>query len=166
MAEEIEEGQYGAVITEDKDTHGYYLVAWVSGAYALQEETDEYQEGELVADATYFNPVGAARNWYTPSTVTTLVRVQHVVAADVDLLKETESTVKLPSTCNREQAREKGAMRITDTSHETILDEINRRDSLDYIEHGADDTDCEEGEEDSEQEESSGEGSVNDNDVL
>ena len=175
MAEEIEEGQYGAVITEDEDTHGYYLVAWASGAYTLQEETDEYQEGELVAEATYFNPVGAARNWYTPSTLTTLVRVQHVVAADVNLLSERESTVKLPSSCNREQAREKGAMRITDTSHEIILDEINRRDSLDYVEHGADDTDresqggdeaSEEGKEDSEQEESSGEGGVNDDDVL
>ncbi len=57
MADEIEEGHYGAVMTEDKNTHGYY---------ASQEDTDEWMIGELICDGTYLNPVGRARNWYTP----------------------------------------------------------------------------------------------------
>ena len=40
MAEAIEEGNFGAVMTEDKNTHGCYLVCWVAEPYALQEETD------------------------------------------------------------------------------------------------------------------------------
>ena len=53
MAEEIESEGYGAVMTEDEATHGYYLVQWRSEPYALQEKTDEFREGELVCDATY-----------------------------------------------------------------------------------------------------------------
>jgi hypothetical protein len=135
MAEQIECNNYGAVMTEDEATHGYYLVEWTSEPYALQEETDEFREGELVCDATYLDPVGRARNWYTPGTSTgvTLIRIQHVVAGDVKLLSPSP-TVKLPRTCNRQEAIRKKAVRLSDSSHEEILDEINRRDVLNFEE--------------------------------
>jgi hypothetical protein len=66
MAEAIESSGYGAVMTEDKAIHGYYLVQWTSMPYTLQEETDEFKVGEHICDATYLNPVGQARNWYMP----------------------------------------------------------------------------------------------------
>jgi hypothetical protein len=56
-------------MTEDDNTHGYYLVCWVSETYAAKEDTDEWAIGELVCDGTYFNPVGRARNWYTPDNI-------------------------------------------------------------------------------------------------
>ena len=66
MAESVECDRYGAVMTEDKATQGYYsIVWWHSMPYTLQEELDEFQEGKLVCDATYLDPVGQARNWYT-----------------------------------------------------------------------------------------------------
>ncbi len=46
MAEDIEEGEYGAVMTEDNQTHGCYLVRWASETYATQEDTDEWAIGD------------------------------------------------------------------------------------------------------------------------
>jgi hypothetical protein len=103
MAERIECANYGVVITEDKATHGYYLVEWTSKSYTLQEEMDELQEGELVCDAMYLNPVGWARKWYTPGTGQTIIHIQHVVTGDIRLL-EPSATVKLPRTCNQQEA--------------------------------------------------------------
>jgi hypothetical protein len=87
MAESVECDRYGAVMTEDEATHGYYIVQWTFVPYMLQEATYEFQEGELVCDATYLNPVGRAKNWYTPGTSMgeMLIRIQHVVAGDVEL---------------------------------------------------------------------------------
>jgi hypothetical protein len=100
MAEVIEEGNFGAVMTEDVNTHGYYLVCWESATYTVQEDTDEWAIGELVCDGTcYLNPVGRARNWYTPGDDRVTVQVQHAVAADI-LLEKPSASVKLPSTCN------------------------------------------------------------------
>ena len=51
------------------------------------------------------------------------------------------ATVKLPRTCNRREAINKGALRLSDASHEEILDEINRRDVLNFEEDIGEDTD-------------------------
>ncbi len=120
MAEAIESQGYGAVMTEDKANHGYYIVQWTLVPYMLQEEMNEFQEGELVCDATYCNPVGRARNWYTPGTTNvekTLIRIQTVVVGNLELL-EPSATVKLPRTCNQCEAIKKGALRLSDASHE------------------------------------------------
>ena len=104
---------------------------------------DEFQEGELVCHATYCNPVGRARNWYTPGTTAeenALIRIQTVVVGSLDLLEPSEM-VKLPRTCNRREALKKGALRLSDSSHEKILDEINRRDVLNFEEDIGKDTD-------------------------
>jgi hypothetical protein len=167
MAEEIEDGKYGAVMTEDDNTHGYYLVRWASETYAAQEDTDEWASGELVCDAAYLNPVGRARNWYTPGDDRVTIRVQHVVAAAL-VLEEPSDAVKLPSTCNRKDALSKGAKRLSDDCHLTILDEINRRDILDYEENedssSDDDSSVEQSEEESSDKSlsSDGEGGVSD----
>ena len=104
---------------------------------------DEFQEGELVCDATYCNPVGRARNWYTPGTTAVenaLIRIQTVVVGSLALL-EPSATVKLPRTCNRREAIKKGALQLSDASHKEILDEINRRDVLNFEEDIGSDTD-------------------------
>jgi hypothetical protein len=41
MAEVIEQGNFGVVMTEDINTHGYYLVHWASA--------DEWAIGELTS---------------------------------------------------------------------------------------------------------------------
>ena len=46
--------------------------------------------------------------------------------------------IKLPTTCNRREAIRKNAKRLSDESHEELLDEIDRRDALDYEEGSLD----------------------------
>jgi hypothetical protein len=124
MAKVIEEGNFGAVMTEDtNNTHGYYLVCWEPETYAAQEDTDEWAIGELVCDGTYLNPVGRARNWYIPGDGHVTVRVQHTVAADI-LLEKPSASVKLPSNCNQRDALSKGTRRLSYDSQLTIIDEI------------------------------------------
>jgi hypothetical protein len=92
-------------MTEDKATHRYCIVQWTSMPYTLQEETDEFQEVKLVCDATYLNPIGCTRNWYTPGTgtvETNLIQIQHVVIGDIQLLQPS-AMVKLPQTCNQHE---------------------------------------------------------------
>ena len=95
------------------------------------------------------------------------IRVQHVVAAAL-VLEEPSNAVKLPSNCNRKDALSKGARRLSDDCHLTILDEIHRRDILDYEENddssSDDDSGVDPSEEGSSDEPSSseGEGGVSD----
>jgi hypothetical protein len=153
MAETIKEQNYGAVMTEDDNTNGYYLVRWASEPYASQEVTDEWAIGELVCDGTYLNPVGRARNWYTQGEDSVTLRVQHVVAANLQLEKPSDQ-VRLRSACNRTEALKKGATRLSDDSHMTILDEIDRRDILDYEEDDGSSSDDDSVEEPTEEESS------------
>jgi hypothetical protein len=85
-----------------------------------------------------------------------LVRLNHAV--DGDLKLEVESgTCKLPRTCNIAEARGLGAKRISDLSHERILDEVNRRDALAFEEDFDESDDNDEISEDSESEDDSSE---------
>ena len=106
------------------------LIQWCGLPYTSQEESDEIQAGELVCEATYLNPVERAPYWYTPSDIATVVRLQHVVGADLEM-NQPSPLIKLPSNCKRKDALRKGAMRLSENYHELLLDEINRRDALD-----------------------------------
>jgi hypothetical protein len=73
-AKEIQKGNFGAFMTSDSATDGYYLVQRSSAPYTLQSDSflDKYKpplllrQGELVFDAKYCNKVPRAKNWYTP----------------------------------------------------------------------------------------------------
>ena len=145
MAEAIFENGFGAIMTEDKQAHGYYLVEWCGLPYTLQEDSDEIQAGDLVCEATYLNQVERAPYWYTPSDMTTVVRLQHVVGADLEM-NQPSASIKLPSNCKHKDAVRKGARRLSVYSHELLLDEINRRDALDYEEEDKEESTDEEDE--------------------
>jgi hypothetical protein len=152
MAENIEVGSIGAFQTEDDNADGYYLVQFTSEPYTLQEATllTEYEpplqleEGELVCEATYFEKVPRARFWYTPTEMTTVLRVQQVVATKIELV-EPSPTNPLPNTCKKRDAERLGARKITVSDHDDIIDESSRREQLDYEEDLLEDAD-EEGE--------------------
>ena len=145
MAEAIFENGFGAIMTEDEQDHGYYLVEWCGLPYTLQEDSDEIQAGDLVCEATYLNLVERAPYWYTPSDMTTVVRLQHVVGADLEM-NQPSASIKLPSNCKHKDAVRKGARRLSVYSHELLLDEINRRDALDYEEEDKEESTDEEDE--------------------
>ena len=146
MAEKVQEEFYGAMMTSDTSTKdGYYVVQWTSTPYSLQQDMQlsmynppiYLKAGELVCNARFLNEVPRAKQWYTPSVaeneMNTVVRMQHVVMANMTLNAISETNV-LPRTCNRSKAEELGALRVSDEDHETILDEIFRRENMDFNE--------------------------------
>jgi hypothetical protein len=145
MAERVIDGGVGVFATEDPDADGYYLVKWTTCPYTLQEDQllKEYippqlvKAGELVCEGKYFNQVGGARQWYTPSEVLTTVRMQEVIAPDLALLPISKQN-KLPNTCKKTEATKFGAKRISNDNHDMLLDEINRRSILEYCEDSSD----------------------------
>ena len=42
------ENRYGAMMTDDNKTHGYYIVKWDIPPHKLQEYTDIFQVGDVV----------------------------------------------------------------------------------------------------------------------
>ena len=61
VANDIEEGYIGAVVTSDEDADGgYYLIKWTGTPYTDQES------GELVCPGDYLMPVGRAPKWVHP----------------------------------------------------------------------------------------------------
>jgi hypothetical protein len=144
MSELVRVGHFGAFMTDDPDADGYYLVNWTSVPYTLQEEIelDEYTppiriaKGELVCDAAYWYKVPRAKLWYTrprPGDATTTIRMRQVIAADM-ALSPISQTTPLPNSCDKRQATRLGAHRIAHTDHEELLEEIHRRDRLDFDE--------------------------------
>ena len=137
----VQEGKVGSFRTEDPDSDGYYLVAWSSVPYKLQEVRvlNEYTppitvpKGELVADAIYFDKVPRAPGWYTQVAMSTTVRLQQVILADLKLTQESQDC-PLPNACNKNEARSKGAQKISEQDHGRLLDEIARMEILDFVE--------------------------------
>ena len=96
--------------------------------------------GELFCDAKCHNPVLLASWWCTPNeseTTTTVVFLQQVFAADLELLPMS-TTNSLPNCCDVQTAKSKKAMSVSKDNHEEILEEINRRNMIDYDELSSD----------------------------
>ena len=63
MSEDVIIGGYGAFMTNDKTSRGYYIVQWMSVPYTLQDDLalEEYtptiivKAGELVCNGEYLN---------------------------------------------------------------------------------------------------------------
>ena len=64
--------------------------------------------------------------------------VKHVVLAKVEM-EVISDTNKLPNTCNKTEATEKGAIKISKDSDDFIFDETFRRDRLEDPDYNDDD---------------------------
>ncbi len=131
----IREGEVGAVGTTDKAAMGYYIVKWESKPYALQADAEGIlgivTAGAMVADGLYFNRVQRAPYWYTQLEEMSIIKVRHVLRSGLQL-KEICATNKLPQACNGLEATRKNAGKISMQEHETIMEEAERRDRLEY----------------------------------
>ena len=107
---------------------------WDRPLHQLQEDTGIFQAGDVVYSARYLNIINQAHHWYNQITIKTVVCVQHFLAANIDLKKPSWS-IKLPNTCNRRDKVQKGAMKLPDCLHKSLLDEIMRRSAVYFIEH-------------------------------
>jgi hypothetical protein len=71
----------------------------------------------------------------------TTVRLQQVIVASLTLHDESEGS-RLPNSCNKTEARRKGALKLSEPDHGRLLDEISRMEILDFVEEEDDIMDC------------------------
>ena len=142
------------------------IVEWTSDPYTLQADVEltEYKPamklkaGELVCDAIYREKAPGAKLWFTRTIgeqVKTKVRMGQVLAPDLRSFEPISTSNPVPSRLSKKQKKEFNdykAERLGVDEHEAILDEICRRDILEYDEE--DDSEVES--DDSSAEESSG----------
>jgi hypothetical protein len=143
VAERIDVGLFGAFLTNDPDSAGYYVVQWTSEPYTLQDaiDVDEYdpplhlEAGKLICQAHYLHMVPRMRQWYTvPTTdLPTTLRLQQVIDPSLEMLAISPSN-KLPSNCDKRACESLGAKKISNESHEELIEEIHQRECLDFDE--------------------------------
>ena len=75
--------------------------------------------------------VPGARFWYTRSTQKKTVDLVHVVSTDVELIPISPTNM-IRNRAVRKAAAEKNAVKIAEESYDKILDEIRRRERLEY----------------------------------
>jgi hypothetical protein len=118
----------------DNVAMGYYVIKWLSEPYMLQEDTDGMSRtigaGTMVVDTLYFNRVERAPHWYTQSKETTVAEVRYVLLTGLHLLPISK-TNKLPTACNRREAAQKKAVKVT-LLDEVIMEEAGKWDQLEY----------------------------------
>ncbi len=131
----VREGKIGAVGTSDEAAAGYYLVKWLSESYTLHADTKGMSgiisAGKMVVDALYFNPVHPTQNWYTPSDITTVVEVKHILRTGLQV-QPICATNALPRTCTSQEATWKKAVKVSSVDHEAIMEEASKHDRLEY----------------------------------
>ena len=68
MASLVQPGKYGAINTDDTTKNGFYVIKFISEAYALQNNTQiDWQiisAGELVVKVQYIFSMQENSNWY------------------------------------------------------------------------------------------------------
>ena len=129
ISREIEIGNIGAVVTDDPDADGYYLVEWTSIPYTCQETDKPKVSGK------YLNKVRGAKNWYTKSDLRADHEIDHVVLAKASMEAISE-TNPLPKSFKRKaDAIELRALKICEEDDNFIFDETWRRDQLEDPEY-------------------------------
>ncbi len=129
MSLAMHEGEVGVVGTTNEAAMGYYLVKWLSEPYTLQTDTvgmsGMIPAGTIVANVLYFNRVQRAPHWYTPSGVTTAVKVKYVMRTGLQL-QSISTTNALPLACTRADTTQKKAVKVSPLDHEAIMEEASK----------------------------------------
>ena len=149
FAEQIIISNYGAFHTDDVCTSGYYIVQWLSMPYILAEPyiCNEYTppqiipQGTFVCKAQFLNPLGTNTFWYhdPPSPLPVMVKMKQVIHANL-LFTSVSSNNRLP---HRFQGYKDMSPRLLiETNHDLMIQEISRREVLEYSEdaYGVDQT--------------------------
>jgi hypothetical protein len=78
----VHEGEVVAVGTTGEAAVGYYLVKWLRVPNTLHTDTEGMSgiiSARKMVNTLYFNPVYCTQNWYTPSAITMVVEVKHIL---------------------------------------------------------------------------------------
>ena len=120
------------------DSYGYDLVIWDSLPYTLQENDveNDLKEGDLVIDVTNLYRIERRENWYASSDTKSKIKLIYVVNANIEM-----KTGSLPHGFRSSSINGNFIGKMNDECHDYILDEINRRDRLNYEEELLSDND-------------------------
>ena len=125
IAQNVVVGEIGAVATVDEDAlDGYYLFEFTSTPYTDQAA------GVLKCDGNWLYSLPQAKNWFTKSVVPVSVDLLNVVLTGVSMMAYSPGNMP-PSRANKGGSA-KDALKLCEDSHNFILDEITRRERLEY----------------------------------
>jgi hypothetical protein len=144
MSEEIQLGQIGAIATDDTATLGYYLVQFTTDVFSFEAEESEagdddnqqIEEGCLVVRGKYYSLLKGAPFWYAPPSAedpSLLFRVQTVLAGDLKLHPVEIGICEAPRN-KRKVIEDNHAVKMTETDHSDLLEEMVRRERIDQEE--------------------------------
>ena len=125
IAQNVVVGEIGAVATVDEDAlDGYFLFEFTSLPYTDQAA------GVLKCDGNWLYSLPQAKNWFTKSVVPVSVDLLNVVLTGVSMMAYSPGNMP-PSRANKGGSA-KDALKLCVDSHNFILDEITRRERLEY----------------------------------
>jgi hypothetical protein len=110
---------------DDEAADGYYLVEFTSLPY-----TDQCAGGTLQCDVNWLYPFPRARKWFTKSAAKETFDLVNVVSTGVVMLPISLSN--MPPKKVHKTAERNEALKISEDSHNFILDEIIRKERLEY----------------------------------
>ena len=104
----------------------------------------------MVSYGQYLNKVPGAKQWYTPPSkpLPTTVRLQQVLNPVLHMVGISQQN-KLPSNCDKRACERLGARRISNNSHDELIEGIYRRECLEFEEEYEDEESGEDLDEDS-----------------
>ena len=138
MAELIVISQSGAYLVDD--TMKYYLVQWTSEPWKVEGgslETDGgvAREGEWVCKGLWLNDIDRAPRWFWLSDKEVVVRCQFVLCSNVVLQNhDTDNDLPRMNAQYRQRILQLNPMRLSDETHDVLMDAASLREGLDYVE--------------------------------
>jgi hypothetical protein len=87
---------------------------------------------EWLCRGTYYNKVGQAKQWYTPSEIPVTAHLQQVYCANIPV-EAVSNNNKLPTTCRWTEAQRLGAVKVSNAEHARIACIKARRDEMDVV---------------------------------
>jgi hypothetical protein len=126
VAHSVVVGAIGAIATaDDEAAYGYYLVEFTSLPY-----TEQCADGSLKCDVNWLYPFPRARKWFTKSAAKETFDLVNLVSTGAVMLPISPSN--MPPKRVHKTAERNEALKISEGSHNFILDEIIRRERLEY----------------------------------
>ena len=142
MASLVESGKYGAINTTDTYNNGFYVIMFTSGAYTLQENTTINGQiliaGELVVNEKYLCSMQVDTNWYWHQqskhhVITVPTRTILHPQLEGDAITDFHSIpTSIYSRTQAQKAISRQPICLTDSDYDYILEEIGRRDKIEF----------------------------------
>jgi len=141
MASQIYVGAYGVYVADDS-RYDYYVFQCTEAAKkadgdrVFERDGNEFavKEGEWYCEGVWLDKVPGTANWHYLTPQKCIVRMQIVIDADVEMQQLSDDN-QFPANLRnrvREDATQKGAMRIGDCDHDFLMEVARQRTALDF----------------------------------